>query len=447
MMTVLAAFCIREDLAGVTSFVRCLALKESCYPLLLNLFHSSAVNLMKLRRLWTSVCFNMFCSYIQKVQGHFILIVDGLKKAKEGGKMPAVKSLHQESQNNTKAEYIMGHHFECISLLIGATGQFFAVPMVGQIVEGVLFSPDDENKTIIDKVIELVYLTVGDRKIILVADAYYAVKKLMVALKEKGNHLISRMRTNAVAWEPATKEDSAKKKKNKQGRPKVYGAKVVLRKLFDNLDEFISAPSPVYGDKGVEIRYRVRNLLLRPFAIEVRIVLAVHPARGKIILVCTDRSVDALTIIKIYGYRFKIEVSFKQAVWTLGTYACHFWMAAMDKIKRGSGDQRVYEKDQNYQEQVCRKLKAHHVYVQLGLIAQGLLMYLSVIAKDLVWRSFGSWFRTMKTQRCPSELVVVHALRSTFWTFLWNLPKHHIWKKFIKQRIDSDRLAVSKIAA
>lgn len=174
MITVLVAFCIREDLAGVTSFIRCLELQGCCYPLLLNFFHSTAVNLQTLRQLWVSMCCTIFSPFIQKTKGHIILIVDGLKKSKEGRRMPAVKSLHQESENNSKSAYIMGHHFECVSLLVGAIGQFFAVPLIGQIVEGVLFSKDEENRTILDKVIELVYIAAGDRKFCLVADAYYA---------------------------------------------------------------------------------------------------------------------------------------------------------------------------------------------------------------------------------------------------------------------------------
>jgi hypothetical protein len=47
--------------------------------------------------------------------GYVVFVADGLKIAKEGKKMPAVKCLHQESQNNSKAEYIMGHSFQVIS--------------------------------------------------------------------------------------------------------------------------------------------------------------------------------------------------------------------------------------------------------------------------------------------------------------------------------------------
>ena len=48
----LAAFSVRSDLFGVTSFVRSLGLKTNCYHTLLNFFHSDAVKLDQLARLW-----------------------------------------------------------------------------------------------------------------------------------------------------------------------------------------------------------------------------------------------------------------------------------------------------------------------------------------------------------------------------------------------------------
>ena len=44
-----------------------------------------------------------------RVNGRTVVLADGLKRPKEGRKMPAVKSLHQESRCNAKASFIMGH--------------------------------------------------------------------------------------------------------------------------------------------------------------------------------------------------------------------------------------------------------------------------------------------------------------------------------------------------
>ncbi|MFC1642836.1 hypothetical protein ACFL5O_09160 [Myxococcota bacterium] len=66
--------------------------------------------------------------------GCIVLVADGLKVAKEGRKMPAVQCLHQESQNNSRAEYIVGYSFQVVSLLVtAATGQVVAVPLPSRI--------------------------------------------------------------------------------------------------------------------------------------------------------------------------------------------------------------------------------------------------------------------------------------------------------------------------
>src|ERR1019366_1623734 len=118
-------------------------------------------------------------------------------------------------------------------------------------------------------------------------------------------------------------------------------------------------------------------LLWRPVGILVRFVVVLHPLRGAILLMCTDLTLSPLDIIRIYGLRFKIEVSFKQALHVIGAYAYHFWMAAMTPLRRVSGNQYLHRKSDDYRDAVRRKIAAYHRYIQLGLIAQGLLQILS----------------------------------------------------------------------
>ena len=66
----------------------------------------------------------------------------------------------------------------------------------------------------------------------------------------------------------------------------------------------------------------------------------------------TMLSLTPLQVIELYGYRFKIEVSFKQALYTLGTYAYHFWMMHMTPIRRRGGNQHLHHKTEKYREMV-----------------------------------------------------------------------------------------------
>ena len=72
------------------------------------------------------------------------------------------------------------------------------------------------------------------------------------------------------------------------------------------------------------------------------------------------------------------KFSFKQAIRVIEADAYHFWM---------------------------KKMSAYHNYVQAGLAAQGILQYLAATFPKLIFSSFGSWFRTIRPEMPPSELL------------------------------------------
>ena len=123
-------------------------------------------------------------------------------------------------------------------------------------------------------------------------------------------------------------------------------------------------------------------------------------------------------MLELYGYRFKIELGFRQAVHVIGAYAYHFWMSGMKPLRRGDGDQYLHRCSDDYRTAVRRKQRAYHLHVQLGCIAQGLLQHLAINHTAEVWRCFRSWLRTMNPSMPPSELIVANILRSTLSVFL-----------------------------
>jgi hypothetical protein len=66
-----------------------------------------------------------------------LLAGDGIKISKEAEKMPAVKRLHQESDNSGKAPYIYGHHWGVIGILAGWVKKIFCIPLCAELHEGV----------------------------------------------------------------------------------------------------------------------------------------------------------------------------------------------------------------------------------------------------------------------------------------------------------------------
>lgn len=440
MGVVLVGFCVRGDLWGVTSLVRALGLGAVCYDRLLDFFHSPALNVDVLTRLWTALVVNLHPGLV-RCNGRLVLVGDGLKVPKAGKKMPAVKRLHQSSQSNTKPQFILGHSCQAVGILAQGLRSVVAIPLAARIHEGLVFSNRDQ-RTLLDKMVQLLAALAIEAPFYFAADAYYASKKTALPLIRLGHHLVTRVRHNAVAYGPAPVPDQ-----RRRGRPKLYGEKCRLKSLFDDPAAMQTLPSPVYGETGVQLGVWTRDLLWRPLGLLVRFVAVLHPTRGRLILMTTDLSLAPLDVIRLYGYRFKIEVSFKSALRVVGAFLYHFWMADMVPITRKARDQFLHKKTALYRDAVRRKLAAYHRFIQLGLVAQGILLALATTVPQLVWASFGSWLRTIRPGIVPSEAVVACALRNTLPYFLADCSPAPDLAKFIQQRLDLSNTQARRLAA
>ena len=430
--TITAAFTVRGDLLGVTSLVRSLKLNPRCYERLLSCFHSEGIKLDTLYSLWARVVLGLFASPV-RINNRLVLVGDGIKVAKRGKKMPGVKLLHQVSDSN-KPEYIMGHSLQSVCILMNAASSVFAVPLASRIHEGFIWSNRDR-RTLLDKMIHLLRATGIEQPFYFVADAFYASGKMADGLIERGNHLVSRVKSNAVAFTPCPAPE-----RRKRGRPKLYGAKVLLKSLLTDTHCMQISPSVVYGETQGTLHFRMQDLLWRPTGRLVRFVAVVHPTRGSCLLMCTDTTLDPVEIIRIYGLRFKIEHTFKQAVNVISSFSYHFWMKDMKPTRRRSGDKYMPCESAQYRRNVKRKVHSYHVFIQACHIAQGLAQYLSTTFPALVWASFGSWLRTIRPAIPPSELVVTTALRQSLPQFLLSSSDCDTLAKFIFEKQDKNQL-------
>ena len=127
--TAVAGFAVVSDMLGVTSIVRALNLDARCYKTIIDCFNSSDVKLDRLKHRAVDPCLGAAAipPAAARVNGRCVLVGDGIKIPKCGRKMPAVKLLHQQSEANTKPEFITGHLLQAVSLLVQAASSFFAV--------------------------------------------------------------------------------------------------------------------------------------------------------------------------------------------------------------------------------------------------------------------------------------------------------------------------------
>lgn len=435
-MTVCAGMAVRRDLGGVSSFVRALGLDgDRAYHSLLRTFSSSAIDCDLLVKLWLELALRLFDPMC--VHGRLVLICDGIVVPKEGRRMPGVKLLHQSSTSNAKAEFVMGHSIGAISLgVVGPTGKRTSVPIGAEIHDGIIRTHRG-TKTTVEKMAGMAG-KLGDwagHPAVVVADSFYASRPMIRDLGDSDNALVSRVRSNAVAYEPPETPRGPRKR----GRPRIKGEKIPL----SNILKIVGTE----GELFEEYRYVHKDLYWPPAQAIVRFVATQNNTKGSCILVSTDLSLTPTEIIGLYRCRWSIECGFKTSKHVFGTFGYHFWSKTMSKQPRRSSGTRLVGHHREFRARIEQKVQAFHLHMALGSIAHGLATYFSLHRPDTVWRSFGGWVRSINRASNPSEAVVSEAMKASFSEYLRGMKNRCDFAKFIsgKQRNDNqehlDRVA------
>jgi len=202
-------------------------------------------------------------------------------------------------------------------------------------------------------------------------------------------HLITRAKSNYVAY--FTKENSKKQK-------------IKLWEVFDLTSLFVEAIHPLYPNRTIKIFHC--NLYWGTSLFFIRFVWIIDGA-SKFILMSSDTTLEPLMILKFYGLRGKIEWSFKILKHILGGFCYRFWIMISDTVQEKS------LVGEDFLKKYLLKLTAIERYVNLAIIAQGILSFLAFTQTEWVWRvhSISSWLRTYSST-IPSEEVVQRALQS-----------------------------------
>ena len=431
------SFILRNDKAGITSAVRTFGLDDNCYESLIKFFRSDAYSKAELMKQWISIV--MSSPLLKTVNNRCVLIGDGVKQSKEAFFMPAVKKLHQESENSGKAEYIFGHMFGALGVLLCNELQAFCVPLSMDIHDGLRAASNWENSTVpsnthVEQMIIDAFRAAGTLQTpaYLVTDRYFftssALKKLAELNQEAGRQLvelITKAKKHCVAY-----EEPLPKEPGQRGRPRIKGSQVKLKMLFENAEAFQSTKVSIYG-KEEDVRYLVTDLLWKQqkgVYQKVRFVLVDWKDR-KEILVSTDLTISAETIIELYAYRFKIECSFREFKQQIGGFGYHFWTRSLDKLdkfrKKGSPDPIESITDEARRRNILKTYNAIERYVLLALIAMGLvqMMILQVDDPDEIQRM--RYQRTTRPGKL-SEATFMEFLRQVFLLGLVYQPENSI---------------------
>jgi len=386
---------------AVTSYLNALGLSEGYYHQALHWFDSSAFRVDTLCHEWGKWLSDH--PQVERLQGQRLYVGDGIKVGKEGRKMPGVKGLHQESANVGKAEWIRGHYFSALGVLMGKGAALFAVPIVFKLQDGIEAQP--QSFTLVDKMAVLCvsYMSRGSYVLL---DAYYASAKVLQPLRQHGLHLISRVRISTVAQAAFSPCPG----KQGRGRPRKWGSEIKLRALFAPPEACLKAVVWLYGQQTT-LYYQCFECFWDSPDAPVLFVLTQLPTGKQMILLSSDVKLTGTQVIEAYGKRFKIEVCFRTFVHLLGGFAYQFWLKAMPKTPQFPPNLCLADYAPLVQSQILQKVEAFERFVNLNAIALGVLQILALELPHSVWTHFPRWFRTLPQHGYPSEQIVRIALQ------------------------------------
>ena len=353
--------------------------------------------------------------------------------------MPGVKKMSQESENSSKPEYIFGHQFGAIGIVVGNGIKMFCLPLVMNIQDG-LKSTSQWEKSSYSNESQIVQTVtkgfeaaraIGKKKYYFLLDRYYlsvpaliTLNRLNAAVRETLMDIVTKAKMNAVAYERPQQSD-----KPKRGRPPKKGRKITLSDLFKNVKDFEDAQADIYGQKQ-KVLFLCKDLLWgQKLYQELRFVLVIMENGQRSILVSTDTGLSPIEIIELYAHRFKIESCFREFKQQIGGFGYHFWTQALEKLKhftkKGEPDPLTKVTEEDKQHKILKTADAIERFVALACIAMGLtqLMALSVKNPEQVQK-----FRYLRTytKGAISEATMMYYFRHRFFASLLRKPESFI---------------------
>jgi len=437
---------IRTDHLGVTSIIRALGINPHFYESIIHFFHASSWKLETIRRKWLDVV--MGSGLVYRVCDKPLLIGDGVKETKEGRKIPCVKKLVQESENSSKPQFMHGHMFGAIGILLGNADKLFCTLLSvrlhdGNDVVGMWAKDEYANESHVVRIIrESCEIAANIGASILTLDSYYlTVPALTALIEESKKHgktllgIVTKAKKNAVAYEKPTP-------KSGRGRPPVKGASVKLMSLFTSCaDRFQETSVTIYGKQETVEFFTINLLWGQKLYQELKFVL-VKIGSTKSILVSTDLTLSPKAIIEIYSLRFKVECSFREFKQVIAGFAYRFWTSAMPKLNRFAKNCVMNAAlsaitDINDKASIVRTWRAIEGFTMFAVIAFGIIQMTALRFGKAIGDSNFRWLRT-KRNDIPSEATTVDFMRKTIFNRFYFSPDLVIARLIDKTAIPSE---------
>ena len=414
---------LRTDTLGVTSVIRFLDLNPQGYENLIHFFHSTAWTIEGLIRTWVKVVDSL--GMMTYIDGKMLILGDGIKAAGETSRTPCAKRLHQESGDTSKPEYIHGHLFGSLGIVIGNAVKRYALPISMRIHDGCKpilqwtkseYAEDSHVTRLVREACKVA--SILKKEAFLIMDRYFlsvpALKTLAEEAIKTGATYITLI--TLAKGSPAAYEQP--KPRKGPGRRAKKGKKVHPREYFDSKTaEFTETELCLYG-KTQKVRYFCLDLLWGDGLYQLLRFVLVEYDDVRNILVSTNITVPPARIIELYSYRYRIEAAFRSFTQVICGFGYHFWCRFVPVLKKSFSAKETVEKLAQVTGSYARNkiISAHKAiegFVMFSCIALGILQLCAIrFAGDFQkfpWR----WLRTYSSS-VPSEDTVADCLRKAY---------------------------------
>ena len=158
------------------------------------------------------------------------------------------------------------------------------------------------------------------------------------------------------------------------------------------------------------------------------------------ILASISLTLEPLSVIRLYSYRFRIECTFRELKQQVGAFCYHFWSKHMPKLSyyQKKDEPSLLERvgNEKSRRKILETVRAIEMHMALSYIAMGILQSVSICSA----REFRPG--QIRYQRTPSrgrvsEAAVMHYLRKHFFRLLGKQPELHITQIIQEQQDES----------
>jgi len=417
---------MRSEHVGVSSIVRELSLQPGAYVAIIHFFRAESWYIGRIRSAWLRLVSKLPILY--RVTGRAVIVGDGVKGGKEARYMPGVMKLHQESENSSKGEYIFGHMFGGLGVLVGTlSSKLYCVLTSLKLHDGLdaihgWHETDDyeEESHVVKMIRDAITATQVLGASILLLDRLFLTVPMLTTLVECPIlQVVTKAKLNTIAYyDPKPRVGRGAKAKK--------GEKIKVADLFDTKAIAFETITVTLYEKVQKVPYYSVDLLWgKKLYKKLRFVLTVIDGT-RCILVSTDRTLSPMQIIELYCCRFKIECSFRELKQVVAGFAYRFWSKYMPKLNKYEKNEKNQAKlaaitDAKARASIESTVDAIEGHAMFGCIALGLLQILSLLFVDIF---SGNTVRFMRTQSrvVPSEATVADFMRKTIYQLFRFFP-------------------------